>query len=1556
MKFEKCVKPARSNTSGGGGVTLKALTVAALATLCLGFGVDSADAQEADKNMSLAGASVASDAAIHNSEKAGLLHFVRNDISGTPTGFAAEAPTPTLDDMNDKASSFTTTSNYTLTTDSTGKTNFLLLDNGSGTLTKYWYTPNEGTAEKNNILNYLTGVSLVETTDTTNYVFTTGSKYYTFDMEKPRPTSAYTLTKADSGSFLVNIDGTTYNVGVKDQGTGDQNLYFKWDNSGTNRKITNGTSSDKDFTAKVSAGTGDTNAYYKWTTVDGNLQLTAGESSNYNLIAKYSTAGTTVTQTGNTVYVTATGTSESAPTLGDAGIIKNPAASISDTLYLNNATSANIQQYINDYNRYARVFGGAISNSGNSGINITANFKGNHFDTTSTRSSYSGSLFANSAGGAISNYATSSTSALINEITGDFIGNYINATGGTGAYPSVYGGAIVNSGYDSTYKAEINKIAGDFVGNYASSSTSDKYSHSRGGAISNSTSYYGTASISSIVGDFVGNYASSYSSYYSDTYGGAIYNYGTISSITGDFVGNYASSSSSSAYGGAIYNFYGTISSIEGDFVGNYTKSTSSSGKAYGGAIFNGNVLSGTPAYDANSKITLTGNTFTGNYVDENGTITPNSIYNAGIINIANGATVTINDGYDGVAQAQLNIGTGATSGSIFNLSVDNGKIQTDNLGTVTNNGTINWDLDVSLTAKNSDKIAASFADVEGNNKSIIINAINLITGTGSGQVDITLTTDSTLKTAYTLSDSILSHITKAAGVTYTVNTVDYDPSKGILTFNKVNDSLAIKVHTGDPLERSYTMTAAETVGENLGQLAGGTGAKLDVNGGGYAINGGTYTGITVSEGQTLTFTNVSDVTGFTDATAVTNGGTLGITGSKFTSKIANSGTMTLSGTNTLNGAISGANGATTVSTGTTTFGADLTQKDLTVASGAGVVIDADNLNITNAVKNDGTVTLSDGILKSSIANNTATTGKTVIDGDVTITSGKTVSQAMEVTAGTGHKLIANVASIGGAVTNNADLKIFSQDPITSETTHFNQNVTGSGTTTIQRNVNVDSTIANNVVIDKYVDSSVDPEETHYANVVVGSTGTLGAAGKTIVINAGDGTNYNTLSIGTGSVAADSITNNSKLVLNNSTSGTLSKTITGSGILNIAATGDNADNVVVGVSSTITNQAITVEKGIFQLAEGASLAGSSAVYVDSGAGLNSINGAINDYTDGTNTVTLSDGARVYVDITGSGTAAQIDKFIADESSTITLSNLNVLGAVDIPAGEVQLLSAGTVTGESLFIQSDGNTVAVQGTGRTDGTVKVGMTHTSDKLNGAVYVSGAVDAITYSITEAEGETVNASQPALGHIKDSFKIQSGDADQKTVTATPGTKGLIVDTGKKLTVDNIKFQNFATGEVNSTTHPSADPAYYGNYEGIITVKSGATLNVKNSYFAVSDTDGNTAKIAIANYGTLTSDPSVYEGGVMNNKGATFTVTGDTFQNIDRSAYDGGAIYNEAAEGSTPAGTITMNNVTATNNKAAKGGVLYNAGTATTLITQEQLRPQMIFIWQAEQVIRLL
>lgn len=166
-------------------------------------------------------------------------------------------------------------------------------------------------------------------------------------------------------------------------------------------------------------------------------------------------------------------------------------------------------------------------------------------------------------GGAIyNNYAT------IESLSADFVGN--NSTGSA----DIYGGAIYN--YNG---GTIKDIAGYFINNYTK--TDGNGSVALGGAIYNSY-----ATIGNVDSSFFGNYASSESS---TAQGGAIYNYngGTIGDIVGDFYENYATSSTSSASGGAIYNWsVVTIGDINGNFVGNYA---SASTIASGGAIHNYN-------------------------------------------------------------------------------------------------------------------------------------------------------------------------------------------------------------------------------------------------------------------------------------------------------------------------------------------------------------------------------------------------------------------------------------------------------------------------------------------------------------------------------------------------------------------------------------------------------------------------------------------------------------------------------------------------------------------------------------------------------------------------------------------------------------------------------------------------------------------------------------------------------------------------------------------------------------------------------------------------------
>ena len=104
------------------------------------------------------------------------------------------------------------------------------------------------------------------------------------------------------------------------------------------------------------------------------------------------------------------------------------------------------------------------------------------------------------------------------------------------------GGAIYNTYYSSGNSSNgIGNVSGDFVGNYVEASR-----EAQGGAI------YNNNSIDSITGSFSNNYAVSSAS---GAFGGAIYNnsnsYAKIGSITADFIGNYVYAIGNSA-GGAI--------------------------------------------------------------------------------------------------------------------------------------------------------------------------------------------------------------------------------------------------------------------------------------------------------------------------------------------------------------------------------------------------------------------------------------------------------------------------------------------------------------------------------------------------------------------------------------------------------------------------------------------------------------------------------------------------------------------------------------------------------------------------------------------------------------------------------------------------------------------------------------------------------------------------------------------------------------------------------------------------------------------------------------------
>ena len=241
------------------------------------------------------------------------------------------------------------------------------------------------------------------------------------------------------------------------------------------------------------------------------------------------------------------------------------------------------------------AYGGAIYNNSTTIGNITGDFVGNVVSSDDS-TAYGGGVY------------NSGTNAVIGDIISNFISNSAQST-----TSATYGGAIYNSG--SSYTT-IGNITGNFIGNYAESQSA-----ARGGAIYNG-GY--RASISDINANFIGNYASSQTS---TALGGAIHNNNRadIDNITGDFIGNYAIALEGSASGGAISNNGSAILDVAGDFIGNFAYSENN--EAYGGAISNSSYYQNYSQYSGEIA-NITGN-FIENYVaSKTGSVSGGAIYN----------------------------------------------------------------------------------------------------------------------------------------------------------------------------------------------------------------------------------------------------------------------------------------------------------------------------------------------------------------------------------------------------------------------------------------------------------------------------------------------------------------------------------------------------------------------------------------------------------------------------------------------------------------------------------------------------------------------------------------------------------------------------------------------------------------------------------------------------------------------------------------------------------------------------------------------------------------
>ena len=247
-----------------------------------------------------------------------------------------------------------------------------------------------------------------------------------------------------------------------------------------------------------------------------------------------------------------------------------------------------------DANKENEVYGqgAAIYNLGLIGT-INADFTNNGVENTSN---IAGKATAN--GGAIAAYSGSQ----IDEINGDFIGNYVSAVldenvesreyANTDKMVSAGGGAIHIEGKwveNNQASSDITKI-GTINGNFESNSaTGDAYAN--GGAIYVKGGTKTPVEIGTINGGFKSNTVTALTEQAvgEASTGGAISikvdgDKDATVTVNGDFETNSVTTNATDALGGAIYN-EGTLILEDSDFT--YNKAASTSGNSRGGAIYN---------------------------------------------------------------------------------------------------------------------------------------------------------------------------------------------------------------------------------------------------------------------------------------------------------------------------------------------------------------------------------------------------------------------------------------------------------------------------------------------------------------------------------------------------------------------------------------------------------------------------------------------------------------------------------------------------------------------------------------------------------------------------------------------------------------------------------------------------------------------------------------------------------------------------------------------------------------------------------------------------------
>ena len=838
-------------------------------------------------------------------------------------------------------------------------------------------------------------------------------------------------------------------------------------------------------------------------------------------------------------------------------------------------------------------------------------------------------------------------------------------------------------------------------------------------------------------------------------------------------------------------------------------------------------IAGNTNTIDSGVSVTVNSGTLTKN-ITNSGSVIMKEGSNIGVGGKIDGGDVTLNENVNFTATNLANIGTFTADNAIYNFNADMGATPTVEKISVSTKATGTLKLGTITITRSDDGwgvgTTKQLAYLDGGSDNDIVLG-SMITITSDGY-----------KYTFGQGYNTIGDSSSGNKIGYMAVKKDYGYGLYQIIQNYKDTTITPNFEVGSV--GTYALLVDYTETNDLGTLTrmeSGAARTFSIDGNNHRFLGNGFEGITVNDGDTLNLSDIREISGWKNGTA-----------------ISNSGTVNLSGNVVLNDKL--------VGTGAYTNNGDLTVADASKLqmTGTGGLMNNGVLNLGNAINSElGAEISGKGItyIKGVVTSAENISNSVVIEDGKKLTNTGTISGAVEnkgdfsttVSGITGY--VKNMGSMG-LTGGDADLACdITDDTEAKGTTVINANVTNTNDKTIaQKNLIIMNAGSLKTDVDKLTISE---------NITVDGTLRLTETGnlQSKIIGSGDIYFDGNISASadyiaftdTGTVIVETDKN---LTLDG---GSLAKAITNNGTVKFAG--------AIAMQAAVSGGILDFASGTVAVTDVAYIAGTTNK-IESGATAKLVSGTLNTIITGEGNIVVGDGVSTETVTATLEKIANTGTLSVDNKATLILTGNNTLardiGGTGITKldGTLTVLADQTITGT---LDGNGNTLKMtsEAANSTINTLTVGklkgnlhlqldvdMTaFTADKLAAGAVDSGAdvaIDSInvtkdltltTLEVSKTENNkivylTENGGTPIHG----AYSI-SGDSITKTVTNgyeytfTKGNAGTLNYTVAGI---SLTLKNFIEGTL---------PGYAGN-----TVTDPETLSLTND-MAYSETAANAA-----------------------------------------------------------------------------------------------------------------